>query len=174
MFEGAATNNGLTQRLRQDMNPGTIRSADPIPSLIPPLPKPVEPPAVVKTAAPAEELIVPEVEAAPFVLKVHNTNKTYLAWIAALMVVPTFFFWLTSLLYTLGARTILVNIVTRIPFNVIVIINVVMPIASVVLGGIMIAKTEPDTASRLIAKVTVWLAGLCIAALVFWLAFEAF
>lgn len=175
MFEDAANYNGLTQRLRQDMNPGSLRSI-PEPPQAPPAAAPVSSPVVPEPApiAVSEELPIPEVETAPFVLKVKDTKLVYLVWLSLVMVLPSCFFWLVSLLYTFGARTILVSIVTAIPFPVIVGMNVFMPLLSAILSGIMLVKTEPDSLGKLIAKISLSLSSLCLASLAFWLAFEAF
>ena len=180
MFEDIKISPEITPRLRQDMNPLAPESLPPaLPSQAPDdasapasLPPPV-PAAPAVPPLPAEPLAV-KVETAPVLVRVRDRGQGRLVWLAALMILPSVIFWLASLLYVAGTKSTLLAIMVRAPFPAIVSFNVVMPVASAVLAGLILAHTELSTPTRLVAKVTLLLAGGCVLALGSWLAGEAF
>ena len=180
MFEDIKISPEITPRLRQDMNP---LAPEPLP---PPLPSqapddasapaslsPLMPSAPVVPPLPVELLAV-KVETAPVLVRVRDRGQGRLVWLAALMILPSVIFWLASLLYVAGTKSTLLAIMVRAPFPAIVSFNVVMPVASAVLAGLILAHAELGTPARLVAKVTLLLAGGCVLALGSWLAGEAF
>jgi hypothetical protein len=174
MFESVDTSKELSARLRQDMNPAVPGVILPVVPLTPLPPaedifdKPITPPTPIVQPAPVED-IAPEVEVAPFASQVSDWRKKYLAWVAVILILPSSFFWFTSLLYTSGAKFILLKIVTIIPFIIIIILNVVLPILAIVAAVIMLWRTEPGDKGRLIAKISLGLAIVCLLSLSWWL-----
>ena len=176
MFEDIKISPEITPRLRQDMNPLAPESLPPaLPSQAPDdISAPaLLPPSPLAVPLPAEPLAV-KVETAPVIVRVRDRGQGRLVWLAALMILPSVIFWLASLLYVAGAKSTLLAIMARAPFPAIVSFNVVMPVASAVLAGLILAHAELGTPARLVAKVTLLLAGGCVLALGSWLAGEAF
>lgn len=180
MFDDLDTSKELSARLRQDMNPGSqgvvtpsAPSAPSAPPPPPPAPPPITPPPLENKQFQAEIETEPVVEAAPFINDTAK-SKSYLAWIALLLILPSVFFWFCSLLYVAGSQAILVKLVTAVPFIVIVSANVLLPILAILLAFIMLRRTEPGEAGRGIAKLTMIFAGLALVVLLIWLLAEIF
>ncbi|KKT23212.1 MAG: hypothetical protein UW06_C0001G0011 [Parcubacteria group bacterium GW2011_GWE1_43_8] len=181
MFEGVDTNKELSARLRQDMNPA-VRGVVAPPT--PPQPlsaedifaKPAPPAKItpVENPPPHDDIFVPEVETAPLISQVSDWRKNYLAWVAGIMVLFPSIFWLAALLYTTGAKMLLLKIVTGIPFLIIVILNAALPVLAIIFSLVMLARSEPGDNGRLIAKLSLGAAILCILPLGWWLLAEAF
>ena len=176
MFEDIKISPEITPRLRQDMNPLAPES---LPQALPSqAPDDISapallPPSPLAVPLPAEPLAV-KVETAPVIVRVRDRGQGRLVWLAALMILPSVIFWLASLLYVAGAKSTLLAIMARAPFPAIVSFNVVMPVAAAVLAGLILAHAESGTPTRLVAKITLLLAGGCVLALGSWLAGEAF
>ena len=180
MFESVDTSKELSARLRQDMNPAVPGVVAPTMPSVPPPPaedifdKPAVKVTTIKSEPPKEEeIITPEVETAPFISQVSDWRKMYLAWIAGIMILPSTFFWLAALLYTTGAKSILLKIVTPIPFIAIVIANIVLPILTITAAVIMLWRSESGDKGRLVAKISLGLAVVCLLSLCWWLIDEA-
>lgn len=176
MFDNVDTSKELSARLRQDMNPGREGVVSP-PSAPPPpqpLPKPAPPPPLENKQPSAEEIAVPEVETAPFIPETSNKVNSVLAWSSIILVMPPVFFWFCSLLYVAGSKAVLVKIVTTVPFIIIVVANVSLPIVTIILALLMLKRTEPGEDGRGLAKLAIVFAILTIIALFIWLITEVF
>ena len=69
---------------------------------------------------------------------------------------------------------LLLKIVTGIPFLIIVILNAALPVLAIIFSLVMLARSEPGDNGRLIAKLSLGAAILCILPLGWWLLAEAF
>lgn len=176
MFEEIDTKKELSTRLRQDMNPEVRGKVEPSSPTTPAedIFNKAEPEVRLAPPPISDSQPEPKVEVAPFVSQVSDWRKSYLAWAAGLLVMPSIIFWLASLFYTTGYTGLLLKIVTSIPFLIIVILNIVLPILAIVAAVVLLWLTESGDKGRLMAKISIILAAACLLVLIWWFLAEAF
>ncbi|MDP3985838.1 MAG: hypothetical protein U1C53_00545 [Candidatus Veblenbacteria bacterium] len=177
MFENV--NNQVTRRLQQDMNsgPAPVVTESAPPSRVEPAPVLAAEPAPPPTATHASSepaAFVPEVFTAPVSLATSMKGYGGVAWLALAATVPSVVFWLSSALYVAGFRGLLLVLVAAVPFILVVVLNVLLPLAAVALALFVLVRTEADAPGRGVAKITLLFSGACLLALGWWLAVEAF
>ncbi len=172
MSDSSNHNEGLSLRLRQDMNPeyrGHIAPAKPKFEAEDIFESPA-PRAAPQAALPLEgEKFTTQVETAPQISQVRDWRQNYLAWLAGFLILPPSIFWLASLLYTFGVKSLLLKIVTTLPFLGLVVANVVLPVLSIGLALYMLWRTESGDSGRWLAKISLVLSIICLLSLLWWL-----
>lgn len=180
MFEDFNPSQELSQRLKQDMNSprsGGVSavtrrdsSASPAEDIFS-----TTDTSEAKVSPPADNSSFEHtIETAPFVSRVSDWRRVYLVWLAGILMLAPVAFWLASWLYVIGVRSILLKLISAVPFVVWLALNAVLPVLAIILSLVMLRLTQPVDKGRGLAKVIIILAVVCLLSLMGWVLDDIF